>query len=423
MYSEEYYIEKCKRLIERDLGWDKSEKWRHSDYEKLAGLIFAKTGVRISHITLKRLWGKIEFKGVPHINTLDALARYSGFANWMDYKAKLPKDDEYIEKTNLEIRKNRNVRIAVLSITGIVFLILLHIVLRSFRNDSPIEKILENDNINFVCSNSVGDVPHTVNFLYDVSGISSDNIFIQPDKEIKIQLDKTKNQLNYLYHFPGFYKVDLLVDERIIESVNVHVTTKGWIVGFYKAGNDLNPVLMNNQIIRNGILQLQIDNPILNTLDGKFDYWVNYLNSRDFGLKADQFFFEARIKNDGYYEYHCGDFQISLIGNNGLYEFKFVNPGCAGNVKLYVHSKLIDGKNNDLSMFETDLKKWHTVNFIAKSDTGIIYLDNRPVYYLDLFRPMDSLKCIRFKTRTNGAVDYVKLLNRNNDVVFYDDFE
>lgn len=53
-----------------------------SDCEFLSLDIESKTGVRIGATTLKRLVGFAQDERTPHTSTLDAIARYLGYAHW-----------------------------------------------------------------------------------------------------------------------------------------------------------------------------------------------------------------------------------------------------------------------------------------------------------------------------------------------------
>jgi len=53
-----------------------------SDCEYLSLDIESKTGVRIGATTLKRLLGFAKDERSPHVSTLDAIARYLGYAHW-----------------------------------------------------------------------------------------------------------------------------------------------------------------------------------------------------------------------------------------------------------------------------------------------------------------------------------------------------
>ena len=67
------------QLLKRKSG---NELRQPSDCEILSLDIEGKTGVRIGATTLKRLLGFAYDERTPHTSTLDALARYLGYAHW-----------------------------------------------------------------------------------------------------------------------------------------------------------------------------------------------------------------------------------------------------------------------------------------------------------------------------------------------------
>lgn len=70
-----HIIEQLKRKSGNDLRLP-------SDCEYLSLDIESKTGVRIGATTLKRLVGFAQDERTPHTSTLDAIARYLGYAHW-----------------------------------------------------------------------------------------------------------------------------------------------------------------------------------------------------------------------------------------------------------------------------------------------------------------------------------------------------
>ena len=56
-----------------------------SDFDDLAERIFRRRGVVISAMTLKRLWGYLDYPHTPRRSTLDILAQFIGYDNYNDY--------------------------------------------------------------------------------------------------------------------------------------------------------------------------------------------------------------------------------------------------------------------------------------------------------------------------------------------------
>ena len=77
-----------------------------SDCEFLSLDIESKTGVRIGSTTLKRLLGFAQDERSPHASTLDAIARYLGFAHWDELKDIEDKGNSDFGTTEEEIRSD-----------------------------------------------------------------------------------------------------------------------------------------------------------------------------------------------------------------------------------------------------------------------------------------------------------------------------
>ena len=75
-----------------------------SDCEYLSLDIESKTGVRIGATTLKRLVGFAQDEREPHTSTLDAIARYLGYAHWEELSQIEDKGNSDFDTPDEEIR-------------------------------------------------------------------------------------------------------------------------------------------------------------------------------------------------------------------------------------------------------------------------------------------------------------------------------
>ena len=75
-----------------------------SDCELLSLDIQGKTGVRIGATTLKRLLGFAQDERMPHATTLDAIARYLGYAHWDELAAVEDKGNSDFDAPDEEVR-------------------------------------------------------------------------------------------------------------------------------------------------------------------------------------------------------------------------------------------------------------------------------------------------------------------------------
>src|ERR1700679_1922619 len=87
MNTLEFLIEKTIELYESNTGWGDSNDWTNQDFVILSEKIQERTGVALSHVTLKRIWGKVKYDSLPNTHTLDTLVQFLGYENWRDFKS------------------------------------------------------------------------------------------------------------------------------------------------------------------------------------------------------------------------------------------------------------------------------------------------------------------------------------------------
>jgi hypothetical protein len=87
MNTVEVLIEKTIKLYEFNTGWGDSDEWTNQDFVILSEKIQERTGVALSHITLKRIWGKVKYNSLPNTHTLNTLVQFLGYENWRDFKS------------------------------------------------------------------------------------------------------------------------------------------------------------------------------------------------------------------------------------------------------------------------------------------------------------------------------------------------
>ena len=86
-------INRCKKIIEHQLGWSNDFVLTKREYDILIEKIFEKTGVLLSLSTIRRIWSD-DFKNIPHKITLDALAAFTGYIDWQHFVETQSKNKE-----------------------------------------------------------------------------------------------------------------------------------------------------------------------------------------------------------------------------------------------------------------------------------------------------------------------------------------
>lgn len=81
-------MRQVKRLFEEKTGWGDSDLWNNQDFLELSEMIFDQTGITLSHVTLKRIWGKVRYESLPHTKTLNTIVQFLGYGNWREFRVK-----------------------------------------------------------------------------------------------------------------------------------------------------------------------------------------------------------------------------------------------------------------------------------------------------------------------------------------------
>jgi hypothetical protein len=81
-------IRQVKHLYEEKTGWGDSDLWKNQDFLELSRMIFDRTGVALSHVTLKRIWGKVRYECLPHTSTLNTIVQFLGYGNWREFRVR-----------------------------------------------------------------------------------------------------------------------------------------------------------------------------------------------------------------------------------------------------------------------------------------------------------------------------------------------
>jgi len=81
-------MRQVKRLFEEKTGWGDSDLWNNQDFLELSEMILEQTGIALSHVTLKRIWGRVRYESLPHTKTLNTIVQFLGYRNWREFCVK-----------------------------------------------------------------------------------------------------------------------------------------------------------------------------------------------------------------------------------------------------------------------------------------------------------------------------------------------
>ncbi len=419
---EKDYLDLCKTHIEEKLGWGQSDSWENQDFLALSEKILEATGVQLSGTTLKRIWGKVKYDSIPHTNTLNTLAHFLDYENWLAFKAAHAHEPVKSDPA----KANRSYRSLALKIATIVGILALAVtIISSINREEKTPLSPEDIEQTLFTSNPVTfGIPNTVVFHYDVSHLKGDTFRIQQtwDQRKQFDIDKNLHEATSIYYFPGYWRAKLLVDGQVIKQHDLHIQSDGWM-----ATVDREPrprYVLNDELIKGGFLSISdLVKEEINTSSEEPTAFTYHLVQSFPGLNGDDLTYEASVKNT--YEKGDGVCQFTnllLLGSKGAIIIPLAAPGCTSELGLMFNDVYKNGKTNDLSAFGADFSTWQKVRLVNKNQHASIYLNDQLIYELSYKEPIGALSGLRFRFLGHGEVKDVKLWDQNKNLKFEEHF-
>jgi hypothetical protein len=362
-------LKKCISEIEQKLGWGDSASWSDRDFDQLSELINSRTSVLLSQITLKRLWGRIHYPHSPSIATLDALAKFCGYENWRECAQPIPNPNaDKVETEKPGYIKSRKVWVILIALPILALLVFF------FSTSSSVSK-----NELIINPTTATGVPVKIDFKYQLVKKPLRTAFIWPTWEQKdlIKLEDQKGSVEYVYHYPGFYRTKLTLDGLLLKEQDLQINTNGWLACVEQPTQPL--YFQKHDFVKNGFLEIE---------DGLLPRYgipfrpvtplIRFFYIADFkGLMNDNFDFETDVKStfesgsteSEYIEViiHCKDDALII-------------PVCTkeniSNAYLYMAGTEMRGQEGDLTNFYADIREWVNIKVNVKNKDVTISLND-----------------------------------------------
>jgi hypothetical protein len=371
--NNETSLEQCKRLIETALSWGEPASWSNEDFEDLSERIYQKTAVRLSVSTLKRIWGKVKYDHSPTTATLNALARFAGFAGWRDFQQQnpgvAPAAPASIPLPKSAPRPGHRGYLAPLIIGTLILAALLSLLSARFiHGTGPIPALRFDSRV------TSDDLPNSVVFDYDATPLHPKDVMIQQNWDIRRRekVGPNGNKHTSIYYYPGYFTAKLVVDGEIRKESEVFITTKGWkgIVGHSPL-----PVYLSTEEARDDSGHLGITARTLAVKTGTTvfsDTWTTFANVRAFpGLSGDHFSFRTTLRNTSTVEQClCRNIRITILGKQSAIIIPLSDKGCIASLNVLTGFNALSGKDHDLSAFGCDFNNWQQV--ICSEDNHLL---------------------------------------------------
>jgi len=423
-HSEREYIGLCKRLIEEKFQLEKdNDTLRQRDLEYLADNIEEKSGIRLSLSTLKRLWKK-DYDQTPHPSTLQALVSILGYKDWQEFKLRqtyIPPASP-IRKEKSEHHFNRWMILPIVIAVAVLFWLI------AFRSGEPDKtKPAINGPVIFTGNKTVAQgVPSTIIFNYDVSNVKADSFFFQQswNEQQKVKIDPEGHYYSNIYYYPGFHKAKLIANDSVIKRFAVHITTDDWLPLIRYSFLDNTPIYpKKSHPVINGALHMTRNDVRASGIDVNTDFVLSYYNVREFeNTYSDNFSLDTRFECDSDNTVACAGFQLVIICEVNIFFIRMMGKGCESHTGIQMGEVFHDGAKNDLSAFGRDLHKWQRLRIKVADKKTTIYIDEQPVYTMSFKKDFGKVVGLVYHFNSTGAIDYVKLKNGQDKLVYEDEF-
>ena len=467
MQTDETLIRQVKKLFEEKTGWGDSENWTNQDFLQLSELIRDQTGVTLSHVTLKRVWGKVKYDSLPNTHTLNTLAQFLEYGNWRDFAVQhhvLPQPAEapttspnngttattpnpttntdpaaaapsfnsqtpFAESnatkdpnttpnpntpSNPTLSRTRHLRkrLWLLTPLAVILLVLLYL-----RGQQPLP---QPHDYAFSSKKAVtSGLPNSVVFDYDASRSPDDSVVIQQswDTTRRVKVSKSDHQHTSVYYYPDFYHATLQVHNHVVKTHNLLIQSNGWLP---LVEQDPVPVYFKKEeAIHNGKMSITADQIKQKNIPLQpSPPTVMFTNVRDFGeIYTDHFVFETSLKND-YAEGSsiCQLSRIYLLCEGTAIWIPLCSKGCISTVDLFFTYFYTSGKREDLSNFGVNFNDYVKLRIESDSGQAKILINDKLAYTVKRHIIRSKIIGIMYRFQGTGSLDYVSL---SNDKVSY----
>lgn len=363
-------IHHCLAEIEQKLGWGTASAWQNRDFEQLSDLILEKTGVRLSHTTLKRVWGKVSYTASPAPATLDALAQFAGYLHWRDFAG--PNDASVAQNGVYPVLQNRAKpfflhfgRLKWLAgLTGLLLLASLFM----FSLEKP-QPPLVFGQVSFSSDPVAFGLPNTVIFRYDAADTNADSVFIQQswDERLRFRVDKSGKSFASTYYYPGYFRAKLVLNDSIVREHDLYIRSGGWLGTVRR---DSIPLYFRGKAIQQAeglaITARQLAKAGLDTLLTAPQTGLHFVENLG-ELSAMNFTFETDLKSDfDKGDAVCQRVNVLIRCSNGIFIFPLSIPGCVGELTLFLNEQIYNGQTTDLSGFGVSFADWASLKVEVK---------------------------------------------------------
>lgn len=409
MYPDHKLVLKCLLQIEESLGWGASEKWHNDVFVELSERIQKETKVLLSPVTLKRVWGRIDYKSAPSITTLNTLAQFAGFQNWREFKGSVSdKKPSYLAR---KVGANLGVITLSASIMTIIFISFYSLKGTQPKQDIDLSKIV------FKSRPIAMGLPNSVVFELDLDNIKSDSIHIQQywDPTKTIALTPGQKKATGQYYNPGYFRAKLMVDGEAIKQHDLFIKTEGWLgtVNYHP----IPKYIPSSEIVSD---KLAFSKAVLDEIANREQptySTFHYVDDFD-DVSGDNFKLSSTLRNAYQDKWAvCQKAAIMVLGTKGAMVISFSIPGCVSEIGVMMNDTYMSGKEHDLSGLGLDFTEPVDIEIEVREKQLRVFSEKRELFTGKYNETVGRIVGLRYRFLGAGEVFSYKLSNLSSDII------
>lgn len=376
----------------------------NANYKRVYGLETAATKEIRSH-TVRRILEEGPTRSFDE-KTRDVLAVYLGYPSWAAYQVRTqmrlpPKQPGAVLTTRY-----------ALSLGGLVLLVLM---LGGWywqqKNAVPA------DSERLKLANALAKTtPTKISIRYDLRGLDPQQTYVKCGNQHVVP-QREQGLLTFKVVVAQVAPVQLFVFDKVVCEVPISVESEGW-----ESFMNLLVPIEKALFYHNGTLNFPRN---LVPHDNREEYYPAFLNFHDYGVSADNLFFEARVLNNkkigGQWAY---DVSVDLIGSQNRAYFNVLSPDAVLYAKAGAAETVLSGsKNHDLRALGIKMDDWRVLSMKLHDHEAAIFVDGHEILRFPYHASLGDLKGIQFYMKGSGAVDWVRVTDLSDDTIkYFDDF-
>ncbi len=421
------YINHCKKRIEDELDWSHaSTEWKQRDYLNLIELLEDKTGISLSLSTVKRIWQQ-NYNGTPHPSTLDALAQFLDYKDWLSFQeaeklhlqsiAALP--DPLRQRVISRPRPQLFGIILVLTIGVAIWYILTN------QDNNSKGILLAKQTVPFTAQNSkTSGLPNTVIFNFDLSAVEADSFFIQQswNPKNRERINRDDSVLTSIYYYPGVHTAKLIANDSIISETTVEVYSPKWIAAVRDGEKDLIPTYLSlPQSQKHPLLSISKSQLLAQHIEIQKGLILNYVLVDDFEEKVsgDDFTLSLKIKADSLMNLTCPIMGIVIIGKKETHAITLIEEGCVHRAFAKFSEVSSNGRNTDLSKLGIKPYEWQSLSIKVGEKQGLVFLQEDLVLDMTYQSSIGHIVGFNIYFTGLGQIDSLRLENNKTGEQIY----